>query len=67
METQIATQTNVMFRKGWAPTEIARDYGLHVNSVRAKIKSGELKASKFGRRIVVLDSDLQKYFEKCRK
>lgn len=48
-------------RRGYSPKEIASQVGVSVSFVRKEIRSGRLRACKLGRRVVVLNQDLDEY------
>jgi hypothetical protein len=48
-------------RKGWSLNDISEDYGLSVPFLRLEVKKERLRARRFGRRLVILDDDLQAY------
>ena len=48
-------------RLGWSLTELAPAIGLSRAFLRKEVRRGVLPAKKFGRRIIVLDKDLQRY------
>jgi excisionase family DNA binding protein len=55
----MATQT----KKAHSVKEAAAQFGASVPFVRKKIREGELRAKKVGRKVIILDSDLQTYLE----
>ena len=46
---------------GWTLEELARSLGVSVPFLRLEVKRGRLKAAHLGRRVVLLDSDVQRY------
>lgn len=57
-------QQNEMEKKiGRSVAEVASVTSLSKSFLRIEIKAGKLKARKFGRRVVILDADLEKYLE----
>jgi excisionase family DNA binding protein len=50
-------------RRAFSPKEVARDLGVHENSVRNHIASGRLPARRFGRRVLIMREDLEKFLE----
>lgn len=45
----------------WSLTEISKQTGLSVSFLRKEIRAGRLPVKRFGRRILVLDADLNAY------
>lgn len=50
-------------RIAWSLADISLVTGLSENFLRGEIKRGNLRARKFGRRVLVTNEDLQKYIE----
>ncbi len=50
-------------RAAWSLTEISALTGLSVGYLRNEQRAGRLPVKKFGRRVVVLNQDLQTYLE----
>lgn len=50
-------------RLAWSLCDIHDLTGLSVNFLRYEVRRGNLKTRKFGRRVLVLDTDLQNYLE----
>ncbi|MDQ4121965.1 MAG: hypothetical protein M3209_11020 [Acidobacteriota bacterium] len=50
-------------RLAWSLFDIHDLTGLSVNFLRYEVRRGNLKTRKFGRRVLVLDTDLQNYLE----
>jgi excisionase family DNA binding protein len=48
-------------RLAWSVSEISISTGLSVGFVRKEIRAGKLVARRAGRRVLVLDRDLQQY------
>jgi excisionase family DNA binding protein len=48
-------------RLAWSIAEIANSTGLSIGFVRKEIRAGRLVARRAGRRVLVLDRDLQLY------
>jgi hypothetical protein len=46
-------------RKAWSANELATAYGFSLGFVRKQIALGVLPAKKIGRRVIVLDVDLE--------
>jgi excisionase family DNA binding protein len=59
--------TNVTHRIAWSIAEIAGLTGLSIGFIRKEISAGNLAAQKKGRRVLVLDNDLQDYLNKGAK
>lgn len=51
-------------RVAWSLAEVAKVTGLSVGFIRAEIKRGVLPVKRFGRRVLVLDSDLKSYLHR---
>lgn len=51
-------------RLAWSLYDIHDLTGLSVNFLRYEVRRGNLKTRKFGRRVLVLNADLQNYLEK---
>jgi excisionase family DNA binding protein len=45
----------------WTLEELARSLGVSVPFLRLEVKRGRLKAAHLGRRVVLLDCDVQRY------
>jgi excisionase family DNA binding protein len=56
-------QQSVTSRVAWSLAEISKATNLSVSFLRYEIERGFLKARKFGRRVLVLDTDLQEYMQ----
>jgi excisionase family DNA binding protein len=52
---------SAMQRAAWSIGEIAEGTGLSRGFLRAEVRRGRLPIRKFGRRVLVLNDDLQKY------
>ena len=50
-------------RLSWALAEVSQLTGLSVGFLRNDVRSGRLPIRRFGRRIVVLDQDLEHYLD----
>ncbi|MDQ3259074.1 MAG: helix-turn-helix domain-containing protein [Acidobacteriota bacterium] len=50
-------------RKAWSLADIAEQTGLSVGFLRNEVRATRLPVRKFGRRVLVLDSDLQRYLD----
>jgi len=50
-------------KKAHSVKEAAKQFDASVPFVRNEIRNGNLKAKKIGRKVVVLDTDLQRYLE----
>jgi hypothetical protein len=48
-------------RAAWSLAEISHRTGLSIGYLRNEQRAGRLPVKRFGRRILVLDGDLQKY------
>jgi len=48
-------------KPGWTVRELARSLGLSVPFLRLEIRRGCLRVAHFGRRVVVLDSEVRRY------
>jgi excisionase family DNA binding protein len=46
---------------GWTVEELARSLSVSVPFLRLEVKRGRLKAAHLGRRVVLLDRDVQRY------
>ena len=46
---------------GWTLEELARSLSVSVPFLRLEVKRGRLKATHLGRRVVLLDGDVQRY------
>jgi len=46
---------------GWTLAELARSLSVSVPFIRLEVKRGRLKVARFGRRVVVLDSEVRRY------
>lgn len=46
---------------GWTVEELAQSLSVSVPFLRLEVKRGRLKATHLGRRVVLLDSDVQRY------
>jgi excisionase family DNA binding protein len=46
---------------GWTLGELARSLSVSVPFLRLEVKRGRLKAAHLGRRVVLLDTDVQRY------
>jgi len=49
---------------GWSLAEISEAVGLSLGFLRGEVRSGRLPVRHFGRRVVVLNQDLQRYLKK---
>jgi hypothetical protein len=54
-------QENECPKLGWTLEELARSLSLSVPFLRLEVKRGRLKAAHLGRRVVLLDRDVQRY------
>lgn len=52
--------------KALSPTDVAKRFGIHPNTVRNLIASGELPAYRIGRSIRINTDDLDKYMASTR-
>jgi excisionase family DNA binding protein len=50
-------------KKAWSVKSAAEQFDASVPFVRNEIREGKLRAKKIGRKVVILDSDLQEYLE----
>jgi excisionase family DNA binding protein len=50
-----------MQKLAWSLIEISKQTGLSVSFLRKEIRAGRLPIKRFGRRILVLDADLNAY------
>lgn len=57
----MAPTETVTAKRGYSVDEIAREYGLHPMFIRKEIWSNRLRATRFGRRVVILKSDWDSY------
>lgn len=57
------TDETVTDKKGFSVKELGREYGLHPMFLRKEIWEGRLRATRFGRRVVVLKSDWDDYLK----
>lgn len=55
------TKDITMKRVAWSLTEISEATGLSLGFLRKDVRRGVLPVKKFGRRVLVLDNDLQGY------
>lgn len=53
-------------RLAWRPVEVASMFGFSLSFIRNEIRAGNLKATKFGRAVVIFDEDLAKYKNRYR-
>ena len=53
-------------RRAWGVDEASRMYGVSGAFLRSKIRTGELRALKVGRRMLILERDLVEFFEGAR-
>lgn len=51
-------------RVAWSLSEISRAAGLSLGFLRNEQRAGRLPVKRFGRRVVVLDDDLQAYLQR---
>lgn len=58
MEAVTATQ-----RIAWSLADIATRTGLSLGFLRNEVRAARLPVRKFGRRVLVLDSDLRRYLD----
>ena len=54
----------MMEKKGFMPGEVAAVYGLNVQTIRRAIRSHALRAYKIGRRVIVLQADIDQWIER---
>jgi excisionase family DNA binding protein len=54
--------TCITVRRGWSISEAANIYGVSRGFLLNHIRQGELIARKIGRRVIILDSDLVRFF-----
>ena len=59
MQSDVITQ-----KAAWSLSEISALTGLSLGYLRNEQRSGRLPVKKFGRRVVVLDTDFKKYLER---
>jgi excisionase family DNA binding protein len=52
---------NLKSKLGWTLAELAESLGVSVPFLRLEIKRGRLRAVHLGRRVVLFDSDVQRY------
>jgi excisionase family DNA binding protein len=50
---------------GWTLEELANSLTVSVPFLRLEVKRGKLKAAHLGRRVVLLDSEVQRYLAKA--
>ena len=50
-------------KKAWSVKSAAEQFDASVPFVRNEIREGNLRAKKIGRKVVIMDSDLQEYLE----
>jgi excisionase family DNA binding protein len=50
-------------RLGWRPKEVAETLGVSLAYIRKEIRLKNIKITKFGRAVLVLDEDLRSYIE----
>ena len=55
--------TSITQRRGWSIAEAANIYGVSRGFLLNRIKQGDLRTRKVGRRVIILDSDLLALFE----
>jgi excisionase family DNA binding protein len=55
--------TDQTVRKAYSVKTAAQQFDASVPFVRNEIRDGNLKAKKIGRKVVILDADLQSYLE----
>ena len=64
---QTALQVNVtpitQERLAWSLKDISKNTGLSMGFLRNEVRAKRLLIKKFGRRVLVLDSDLKSYLE----
>ena len=56
-------ETNSLQKKAYSVSEAAKQFDASIPFVRKEIRSGNLRAKKIGRKVVILDFDLQSYLE----
>lgn len=56
-------ENNYKQQKAYSVKAAAEQFDASIPFVRNEIRDGNLKAKKIGRKVVILDSDLQKYLE----
>ncbi len=61
--TELNIEQNVTQKIAWSLNDISEATGLSVNFLRYEVRRGYLKTRNFGRRVLVLDADLQRYME----
>jgi len=52
---------NSSSKLAWGLAEIAKHTGLSISFLRKEIRAGRLPIKRFGRRVLVLDADLNTY------
>lgn len=63
METQEALPTSVMPKKAYSVKQVSEQTTLSGAFLRNEIRAGNLKVKRFGRRVLILDEDLQNYLK----
>ena len=61
--SEIIGAANVKSKLGWTIPELAASLGLSVPFLRLEARRGHLRVAHFGRRVVVLDSEVRRYLE----
>ncbi len=56
-------QTQTQERIAWSLADIAKQTGLSLGYLRNEVRAKRLPVRKFGRRVLVLNNDLQSYLE----
>ena len=54
-------ETITMQKVAWSVAEISEATGLSIGFLRNEVRMGRLPVKKFGRRVLILDSDLRTY------
>jgi excisionase family DNA binding protein len=54
-------ETITMQKVAWSVAEISEATGLSIGFLRSEVRTGRLPVKKFGRRVLILDSDLRNY------
>jgi excisionase family DNA binding protein len=52
-----------MTRKAWGLSEVAESIGVSQGFLRKQIRSGQLHATRVGRRVLIKDEEFQRYLD----
>ena len=63
IESNTVIQESITNKKAFGIASISEQTDLSVAYLRKKIKDGELKATRFGTRVLVLKDDLEKFLK----